>query len=102
MNVSITATHTPRRTPKQIAVALSTTGIDLGGGSGSTQRSVDGFKCQCSAAWLWGDEDGQAHTVAADEVEYIESSSLSGWWAKSASSTPNLIITALIDAPELA
>lgn len=100
MNVRITATDTPRRIPKQVTIALSTTGIDLGGVDGNSQRSVDGFKCQCSAAWLWGDADGQAHTVAANETEYIESSSLSGWWAKAAAATPSLIITALINAPE--
>lgn len=99
-NARIIATDTPRRTPKQITIALSTTSIDLGGGSGSAQRSVDGFKCQCSAAWLWGDADGQAHTVAANEVAHIESSSLSGWWAKAAAATPDLIITALLDVSE--
>lgn len=99
MQAQISATNTPPRKPKQITIALSTTAKDLGGVDGSTQRSVDGFKCQCSAAWVWGDADGQAHAVAANEVEYIESNSLSGWYAKAASGTPNLIVTALLDAP---
>lgn len=100
-NARITATDTPRRAPRQITIGLTTTGKDLGGADGNPLRSVDGFKCQCGAAWLWGDADGQLHTVAADEVEYIESSSLSGWFAKSASGTPNLVITALIDVAEV-
>lgn len=99
-NARITATDTPRREPVQFTIALTTTGIDLGGASGSTQRSVDGFKCKCSAAWAWGDKNGQLFTVAADEVEHIESSSLSGWWAKTASGSANLILNALIDAAE--
>lgn len=93
----ITDHYVPTREPKQVTIALSTTGKNLGvAEGGSTIQSNFGFDVWCSADWYYGDVDGQARLVPANSGFNIPSSDLLGWWAKSASGTPNLIITRVL------
>jgi hypothetical protein len=87
----------PAREPVQSTMALSTTAAHIG--ATITTRSEVGFELVCASAWFIGTSADQLRPVAATEVYNVPSSSLSGWYAKSAAGTPTLVATGAQKAP---
>ena len=83
--------YAPARTPVQSSVVLSTSAADLG--ASISDPSAVHWELVCAAAWLIGTSAAQLRPVAANEPYNVPSSSLSGWYAKSASATPTLVAT---------
>ena len=86
-----TVERSSARAPTQQTVALSTSAANLG--ATVTAVSPAGWRLWCASDWYVGDEDGQAELVAGGVAYVVPSSSLSGWYAKSASGTPTLVAT---------
>lgn len=92
-----TDAYVPARAPQQGTVSLPATATHLG--ASITWLSHAGYDRWSSSAWLIGDESGQARAVAANTAYYVPSGSLLRWYAKSASGTISLIVTAARKAP---
>lgn len=86
--------YVPERALDQVSISLTTTAIDLGGESGNSIRSHAGFDLWCAGDWYIGDAAGQARLVVGGEAFSLPSGSLSGAWAKAASGTVSLVVTA--------
>jgi hypothetical protein len=87
--------YVPPRTPGHFTIALSTTAIDLGDttAGGSSYYSHAAFRLWCASDWYIGNATAQLELIPAGSPYALPSATLLGWYAKSASGTPNLIAT---------